>query len=111
MSETATKAPSNSFAKQAVPLLKEYVQKLNDLAERASGSEYDGPGTAASLKYARLMKLYQRLRPPAVQLIRRVSQMVEHGKLDDFARLELTLRLAEFEHALESAADVFGEGP
>lgn len=107
MSDTSTKAPSRSFTKHAVPLLIEYGQKLNRLLDKA---RLMSSGTGATKEYARQVELFKRLRAPATQLARQVSQQIEHARLDDLDRTELWLRLSEFEHALLSAEEVLING-
>jgi hypothetical protein len=46
---------------------------------------------------------FQNLKPALSDLARQASQYVEHGDLDAATRIELRLRLAEFESALKAA--------
>src|SRR5262245_15330119 len=108
MSDTSIKPSTRSFTKQAVPLLIEYGKKLNDLVEQAI--RLRNGSAKASKEYPYLVHLFERLQPPALQLARQVSQQIEHAKLLDLDRLELSLRLAEFEHALLSAEELLLNG-
>jgi hypothetical protein len=109
MSEPETINGANQFAQTAIPLLKEYSKKLDDISEKAhalretrsKSPDADHKLMETDVKFLGL--LFNRLKPPASNLARHVSQLVEHGNLDDLTRLELILRLAEFESALLSA--------
>ncbi len=99
---------ANEAATKLIHLAKEYAQKLNDAKERAYAlrTELDGPKAniaSKSLRGKDLWDFLRYLRPPAEQLARQASQLVEHGAISDAHRLELRLRLAELEHALFSA--------
>ena len=89
-----------------ISLLKEYTEKLNDIGEQLRGviasarrptKEFVSTERAALLRKARMLEA------PALSLARFVSQRIEHAALADLKRLELRLRLAEFECALEDA--------
>lgn len=113
MSQT-TDNSLQAFADASIPLMKEYGKKLDDLRDQMItrrdqlSSRNASPQLKAEIQVElnRLNKLVDRLAPPAKRLAQHVSQIIEHGKVDDFTRLELSLRLAEFEHALLTVKDV-----
>jgi hypothetical protein len=104
-----------------LPLLKEYRKKLRlqskqarVLQARSSNAKLSGlKGVPASvqLEYESLQWSHLRLATPAQDLIRQASQLVQHGKLKTATRMELSLRLAEFEAALQEAQRVVNLGP
>ncbi|MGF1580356.1 MAG: hypothetical protein ACFCD0_13420 [Gemmataceae bacterium] len=49
------------------------------------------------------------MRGPATELARYTSQLIEHAELEMLAKLELRLRLAEFENATNAAMQQRGE--
>ena len=89
--------PVDELVKIAIPLLKEYGEKLKDIVERNQNGK---KGSADQDDLATMMK---RLGPPAKLLAQQVSQLIEHAPLDEMTRIELMLRLAEYEHAYLSA--------
>lgn len=114
MSKSTSSDLSKPFVAAVVPLLKEYLDKLRSIAEQAQqlrdlvATERLGAEKKrlVQLKYDLLTQLAQRLRPPATHLAQQVSQRIEHGNLDEVDRVELRLRLAEFEHALLSVQSI-----
>jgi hypothetical protein len=108
----AKKRLAEAFVETAVALMKEYTEKLRQISASAHGlrgawethrrSDQGGDVRAA---HDSLSSLYRKLSSPAGDLARAVSQMIEHGDLEDLSRLELRLRLAEFEHALMAGND------
>ncbi len=50
-----------------------------------------------------LVQLLNSLRLPSTKLAQFVSQQIEHAKLEELDRVELRLRLAEFESSFKSA--------
>jgi hypothetical protein len=102
-------------------LLKEYTKKLRDLSTQVRELQ-DRYAEAKSLEEQRAIKRaeadfngirfgYFRLFSAANDLARQASQLVEHGKLEIVARLELSLRAAEFEIALQEAQQRVNAGP
>ena len=89
--------PVDELVKIAIPLLKEYGEKLRVIAVRAQN------GKKGSAEQADLATMMKRLGPPAKQLAQQVSQLIEHAHLDEMTRVELMLRLAEYEHAYLAA--------
>lgn len=115
--ETAERKASNSHGERAIPILKEYSEKLqvltNEVKRLQSDAEKDKADATrrkARAEYDLMRQLYLRLRPAGVKLVQNVSQQVQFAKLDDMIRLELGLRLAEFEHALQAAEQVIARG-
>jgi hypothetical protein len=93
-------ATPNDFAAAVIPLLKEYTAKLEhfceekqDIAKPRSPEDHR--------KILMLRERFAKLASPLHHLAEHVSQQIEHGKLDDLARLELKLRLAELEGAMQ----------
>jgi hypothetical protein len=108
MSGPATTSPANPFVDRVIPLLKEYTEKLNGIKMEANKLRRP-TSTGVSLDHRvwnDLQTKLQALTPPAKSLAQHVSQKLEHGALDEVDRLELWLRLAEFEHALLAAEKV-----
>src|SRR6266851_4028419 len=68
--------------KTLIALLNEYTDKLNRLGDDGQPARRE---------------ILNRLSPVAQQLARFASQKIEHEGLDELMRLELQLRLAEFE--------------
>lgn len=98
------------FVRDIIPLLKEYTDKLNDLASRViTFIKDEGLPTIGRIpEYGRTMReeYSQRLRhltPPAKDLARQASAVIEQGRSRGLLRTELWLRLAEFESALDAA--------
>ena len=108
MTDTAVIDPPETFTATAVPLLREYHEKLvgvgarlrelKDLAVRNPFGK-DTPRIVAAEFHA-IKDLFNRFRPAALGLARQVSGMVDQGKLTPLERAELQLRLAEFESTL-----------
>ena len=119
MSEATPAELSKQFAARAIPLLREYLEKFRSIAEAVQKirevSATERPDKEKKrllrLNYDILTQLYQRISPPATQLAREVSQKIEYGNLDELDRVELMLRLAEFEASLLSLQRVFALGP
>lgn len=119
MNDTTTKPVSVPFSKKAAYLLKEYGQKLNDLLREArrvqkeidANSGFFGSGPVSLRKELDLVKdLFARLQWASEKLIRQVSARIEHGRLSDLSRVELSLRLGEFEHAFLALERIFPMG-
>lgn len=101
---------STGFAQAAIPLLKEYTTKLDVLTEKLQRlrqeSKRGGHGGFLETSQLALRDTFLGMEPAMEDLARRVSQRIEHGVLDDFARLELRLRLAEFESTMQSTRNL-----
>jgi hypothetical protein len=100
-------------AERAIKLLKEYTEKLDSINKRVrhiwmlSDDKYGEDAEKARVLRARhqeLLDYVTRLRPAATALIQRSSGLAQHARMDEMTRLELRLRLAEFEAALGSAS-------
>jgi hypothetical protein len=105
MSRAATNGIAEDFSERVIPLLKEYHEKLAIMRTEAGRIKEDrrrGDVKGIMDSYE-LRDRFSSLKPAAVSLARHVSQRLEHGDLDEMDKLELTLRLAEFEHALLAA--------
>jgi hypothetical protein len=112
---------AQDLATKLLPLLKEYRKKLRlqskqgrVLQGQSSEAKFKGQkGAPASVQfdYESLRWRHLRLATPAQDLIRQASQLVQHGKLNTATRMELSLRLAEFEAALQEAQRVVNLGP
>jgi hypothetical protein len=72
--------------------------------------EKQQPAQRAKADFENLRFTFNRLLPSTTDLSRQASQLVEHGKLEPVTRLELALRLADFESALRQAQQRIGAG-
>ena len=63
--------------------------------------------TTVSISASQAKALWHNLKGDHEDLVRHASQLIEHGKLGISDRLEMRIRLAEFEAALEAARDLF----
>jgi TATA-binding protein-associated factor Taf7 len=109
MSEVVARRPRKEQKPNLVELIKEYVDRLQALMERAEKAH----SAQRESKLAReelflLQKHYRRLAPAIKDLSRYVSQLIEHGSVDELVRLELQLRLADLEHGLMAADRMIG---
>jgi hypothetical protein len=100
----------HDFVEAVVPLLKEYTDKLTALSQQALDGQKNltSAGSHAMTDYARALRdeCRQRLQyliPPANDLARQASGVLEQGRVNGLERVELWLRLSEFEAALETA--------
>jgi hypothetical protein len=104
MNETALRKSGKSEKTKLVELIKEYIDRLYDLKERAEKSHTTKRESKVSAEELSLLgQHFRKLQPPVRELVRYTSQMIEHGSADELARLELRLRLADLEHALTAA--------
>jgi hypothetical protein len=110
---------SKQYAARVIPLLKEYLEKFRSISEEAQKIRESAAEKSIDKEKKRILRLnhdllqqlFTRINPPATQLAREVSQKIEHGNLDELDRVELMLRLAEFEASLLSLKRVFALGP
>lgn len=116
MSTVAEIPEAIETAGRLVELVSEYADKLSKAKEKALSVEIKPTGFTStnrpptpSLRIRDLSDYLRYVRPPAEQLIRQSSQLVEHGAIDDTTRLELRLRLAELEHALLSTTTIVNQ--
>lgn len=114
MSEEAVIDPPETFTATAVPLLREYHQKLLSLWDQLRAlktavlkREY-GEDTLriVNAEYRALTDFFKRFRPGAKSFAQQVSGMIDQGKLTPLERAELQLRLSEFESALLDLPDL-----
>lgn len=119
MNEASPSDLSQQFTARVIPLLKEYLEKFRSISDEAQRIREGAAEQGIDVEKKRLMRLnheflqqlFSRIRPAATQLAREVSQKIEHGNLDELDRVELMLRLAEFEAILLSLQRVFALGP
>jgi hypothetical protein len=118
MSTVEEQSEAQRMASRLTPLLKEYTDKFRELsaevrAIQEMNAKVVSPQTRTHLQLDFEAKRfsYRRLSPAADDLIRQASQLVEHGKVEIVTRLELALRLAEFEVASRDAKQRIGNGP
>ncbi|WP_143392898.1 hypothetical protein [Fimbriiglobus ruber] len=98
------------FIERAVPLLKEYLNKVTGVQKqiRDLRNEYEqsngvyGADTNAIYKaeFDSLQQYFNRLNPALDFFSQQVSGMIEQGQVDPLTRVELQMRLAELESAL-----------
>ena len=82
-------------------LLREYSAKFNTLAGIGCPN-----GKHETVSGETFHDLVTSLLEPARDLARHVSQRIEHARLDPLVLLEMRLRLAEFEGAMQAAEEV-----
>lgn len=120
-SRSRNKDVGEQFVQAVVPLMKEYTQKLECIVQQAEQihqdvlrGEVDGSRfrKSAQEQLGRIRNRATRLASSVQELIRRVSQMVEHGQLDsEVDRVELKLRLADLEIAIHAAKQISAQLP
>jgi len=120
MSQTDLTFDPQTVAAGLVPLLKEYAQKLVEIGTctrraqrlyaKARLEKQQLAAQRAQADFESLRFALNRLLPSTTDLSREASQLVEHGKLEPVTRLELALRLAEFESALRQTQQRIGAG-
>ena len=124
MSDQANEAVSRELREKAIPLLEEYRAKLAAIADQARESgrklkplterEQNSITTQEMNKLRReitsqkfelmnLREAFVRLQVPASQLAQYISQRITHAAVEELLRIELRLRLAEFEAAIARA--------
>jgi hypothetical protein len=117
-SEMTTKTGGNkdvgeAFVRAAVPLMKEYTEKLEKFVQEAESLQQafsksppkgEDDQRRAKERLSRIEDRASHLSFAVDELNRRVSQMIEQGQLDsELQRVELKLRLAELENAMNAA--------
>jgi hypothetical protein len=103
VSDVLEKNDATQTANGLLPLLKEYTNRLRSIREESQTLEEaiaHGKGVNAKKELDNLRFEFYRLVPAANDLARQGSQLVEHAKLDTVTKVELSLRVAEFEGAL-----------
>lgn len=109
-SRTMPPAKAGLFVATAPSLLQEYTAKLDSLVDhvqelvsRRTDELSEQQKRIQKQQGLILMSRINRLAKSTADLARRVSQLVEHGDLDDDSMFELRLRLADLEAAREAA--------
>ena len=113
--ETVEKVADVNFAQDAIPLLKDFTNKFRGWSQEAMellpkdvipmpSLHFDTThaGTARDLFLNRVKYMIA----PAEELGRQVSAVIEQGRLKGLERVELWLRLAEFESELEGTKQI-----
>lgn len=110
--EEAVMTPRES-AEFYTPLVKEYAEKLAALCSRASELRYHtlhtGDVTSFYPEAARLIELFECLRPVVEQLIRRSATILDLADIGRDHELALALRQEELEAQFRFAPVVLGE--
>lgn len=118
-------ASADPFARHAITLMKEYGAKMEEYKKRAqvalrrAKQANAKPSLGIRLKDPRviirehqvLSQEVDELKPAMLSLARIVSQKLEHSEFDDLTRLELRLRLAEFENTLRTTIQAMATLP
>lgn len=118
-------ASADPFARHAIALMKEYEAKLRKYrkraqenmgrAKQASGQARTGVRLTDPVVFVRqhqaLSQQFDKLKPAMLSLARIISQKLEHSEFDELTRLELTLRLAEFENTLRTTIQAMATLP
>ncbi len=109
MSPATAVPPVEDVTLPLIPLLKEYTRKFKSIArtahsywEEANTRSADAKRKVFRAEYKALRDLVQRLKPPATTLASHASQLLVHASLEVLNRIELSLRLAEFEGAIRA---------
>jgi hypothetical protein len=110
MSTVAESGPDVHFVEWAVPLLTEYTAKLKELAQQAAAVLWGESTSRVHGSYgvavrAEIARRWRYLKEPIEELARQASAVVEEGRVNRLEKVELWLRLAEFEHYLGLAQD------
>ncbi len=107
-------ASDDDFAEAALPLLQatgeklqEVIRHAKDLA-RGTGSAKD---KSAPPDRDELLSRFRYLRPPAEELARQVSAVVEQGRLGGLRKVKLWFALADYEHLLAFATSAIDRVP
>jgi hypothetical protein len=109
----------DKFAMTACQLLREYTQRLQDLkqelmrlAEKIHGARASKMDMAyAETRYHHEMLSFQQSLSTYHKLMRQASQWIEHGKvLSPHLRLELEIRLDDFERLVRTTEDLLHSG-
>jgi hypothetical protein len=116
MSEKKDEDETQRMALEIMPLLKEFTEKIRDFCGRVSdflensraAKEHPKkqPAEARQQMLNSLKFGFLRMQPPLTQLAQHASQLVTHGKVGPVTKLELALRNAEFEAALNEAQTI-----
>ena len=114
MTPVQTPLSDVEFVQAAIPLLTEYTDKLRELSHvafkertlRNDVSFVSGPGDLSLLIEDEAVRHLRSLKAPTEELARQASAVIDQGQLDKFNRVQLWLRLAEFEAAIQVANDI-----
>ena len=94
-------------AEKLTGLLKEYTAKLQQMRERAFAYQLDRrKGIPRDYEVQAWQMERIRLADPLGELARHTSQIIEHAGIDETTRVELRIRLAELELAMQSLHQV-----
>ncbi|MBM3979588.1 MAG: hypothetical protein FJ304_04760 [Planctomycetes bacterium] len=108
MSEVA-ELSATELATRLLPLLKEYTEKMRDLAERLSSVNqrfvlsYSKEQATLVSEASRLLCLRFTVDQPVRDLAQEASGLIEHAALEFQLRAELKLRLSEIEEHIRFA--------
>lgn len=111
---TATAAKAElRVVEAAIPLLKEYTEKLKEIIQQAQGLRNHMRGAVMVLPLGadtreaktEMLHRWKYLKPPTEELARQMSAMLEEGRIDGLNKVQLWLRLSEFEHYLLMARE------
>ena len=98
---------ATEIAKYLLPLLKEYAEKMADVAQRVSHILTDKlTKTSADLlapEIGRVVCLHDTLNKPVTDLAREASGIIEHSALEYHLRNELKLRADELDEHIRFA--------
>lgn len=118
-------ASADPFARHAIALMKEFGSKLMECKERVEenvreaaqarslaipGAKAKEPHTFVN-KHVELSQEFEKLKPEMLSIARIVSQKLEHSEFDDLTRLELKLRLREFEKTINGTSQAMSTWP
>jgi hypothetical protein len=117
MNETATNGTIHvpDYVKEATALMREYTEKLSAIAEasRAWIDYISDEGVFPDARHPHPQELANTMHyiSPAIgDLIRNVSGMLEHGRVDGLGKITLRIRLADLEAAFHGADSTITEG-
>ena len=97
-----------------LPLLKEYAEKMADLAERvprilAQLMNLSVLQEPMALEIGRIVCLHDTLAKPVTDVAREASGLIEHAAVEHYLRAELKLRLDELEEHIRFSEVSVGE--
>ncbi len=95
-------------ASRVVQLAIEYGGKLHNLNKSLIQSVTTPPG-AGSTQFHAVYQEVKRLAPVCHDLAQALSQLIEHGNLELFDKLECRLRLAELESSINTSEQLLAD--
>jgi hypothetical protein len=117
MNDAAVIDPPEVFADKAVPLLKEYLEKvldirreLRELRERSrnAGSKQHSANTEIDgAEFDYLFWYFHQIEPALREFNQQISGMIDQGRISPLTKSELRLRLAEIEGVLSQMHHLF----